>query len=573
MKKKWLIKPTSEKESIEKLSNEINVNHIVSNLLIQRGINNFENAKSYFRPSLKDLHNPFLMKNMTKAVNRLHQAVSNNEYIMIYGDYDVDGTTSVALMYLFLKSFYKNIHYYVPDRYNEGYGISQQGVDFAIKNNCTLFIALDCGIKAIDLVNYGNENNLDFIICDHHLPGNTLPEAHALLDPKQPDCTYPFKELSGCGVGFKLAQAYTLQYNLPQEKYIELLDLVAISIAADIVPIVDENRVLAAFGLKQLNAKPRIGIQAILNISNFKQKITISDIVFTIGPKINAAGRMTHALKSVELLICNNEITAKDIAQEINIDNNNRKKIDTETTNEALSMIETEEKEQGKYLSTVLYNSNWHKGVIGIVASRLISHYYRPTVLFTQTNGSYTGSARSVKGFDLYDAIQKCEHYLEQYGGHKYAAGLKVKPENIETFKKVFNNIVSELTQGKEFIPEIEIDAKIEFSTINDKFYNLIRQFAPFGPENMKPVFATHNVADTGYAKAVGENKDHLKLTVYQPSGNSQIAFPAIGFGFGNYINDIRTNNTFSIAYTIDENIWQGYRSLQLIIKDIVFDK
>lgn len=578
MEKRWSLLESRDEDIINHLSKSLNINNVLARLLADRGIETFEAAKDFFRPSLENLHDPFLMLNMDKAVERINQAIENLENILVYGDYDVDGTTSVALVYSYIKEFYPNIDFYIPDRYEEGYGISIQGIDYAYKNNETLIIALDCGIKAVDKIEYANTKNIDFIICDHHLPGDKLPDAVAVLDPKQDECPYPYKELSGCGVGFKLMQAYSQNNKINLDRLYPYLDLVAISIAADIVKITDENRILAYFGLKALNENPRPGIECILEYSNikrnnklgngkivFEKELSISDLVFTVAPRINAAGRIASGKKSVELLNCKDINKGKDIASSINEYNTERRTLDTGTTEEALKIIE-----ENTFLQTskssVVYNSNWHKGVLGIVASRVIEAHYRPTIILTLVDGMYTGSARSVKGFDIYHAIDACNHLLESFGGHKYAAGLSLKEENIKEFVSCFEKYVVENITEDSLVPEITIDSFLNLENITEKFYSVLKQFAPFGPGNMSPVFASDGVMDTGYAKVVGNN--HLKLQVCYPD-NRNISFNAIAFGHSDKMEIIRKKLPFELCYSINENVWRERSSLQLMVKDI----
>lgn len=578
MEKRWKIKEEVSKEIINDLSKSLNINKVLAKLLVQRGIEKFEDAKKFFRPSLDDLHDPFLMLNMDKAVQRLNKAIANNENILVYGDYDVDGTTSVALVYSFLSEFYSNLDYYIPDRYAEGYGISFKGIDYAHQNNKTLVIALDCGIKAVDKMEYANSKNIDFIICDHHLPGDVLPAALAVLDPKQYDCQYPFKELSGCGVGFKFMQAFSQSNNIEFSRLTPYLDLLAISIAADIVEITDENRILAYYGLKSINENPRPGIECILEYSNikrrkdkdnnnivFEKELSISDLVFTIAPRINAAGRMDSGKKSVELLNCKKIEDAKQMASGIDEHNTERRTLDADTTEEAIEIIKNSEFLQ-KSKSTVVYSDGWHKGVLGIVASRISEVYYRPTIVLTLVDGIYTGSARSVRGFDLYQAIDHCSHLLESFGGHKYAAGLSLKQENIEKFVHCFEDFVSSNITDDLLVPEISIDTYLNIEDITEKFYNVLKQFAPFGPGNMSPIFASDGMMDTGYARAVGSN--HLKLQVCYPE-NRNISFNAIAFGLADKMSIIKTKLPFEVCYSINENVWREQKSLQLMVKDI----
>ena len=536
---------------------------ITSFLLIQRGIETFEEAKDFFRPDLKDLHDPFLMKDMDKAVARIEEAILNKENILVYGDYDVDGTTSVALMSSYLLTYYSNVATYIPDRYDEGYGISYKGIDFAEDNNFSLIIALDCGIKAIDKVDYASKKGIDFIICDHHRPGTKIPNAKAILDPKRDDCNYPFKELCGCGVGFKLIQALASKKGETIEDLLLYLDLVATAIGADIVPIVDENRILAFHGLKVINQNPRPGFKAIIEQVK-KGTLTITDVVFIIAPRINAAGRMKHGNHAVTLL-CETDINlATQYANEIDTYNSDRRDTDKRITIEALDQLEELKEQEG--CTTVVYKENWHKGVIGIVASRLIETYYRPTLVFTKSGDVLAASARSVKGFDVYNALEQCSEFIEQFGGHKYAAGLTLLEANYGKFKAQFEKVVSETIDPKLLIPEISIDSQLNLTDITPKFYRIISQFAPFGPGNMTPVFMTEDMQDTGYGKQVGEDKTHLRLTATQ---NGKGKLVGIGFGLGDQTELIKNKKTFKAAYTIDENEWNGNVSLQLKLKDI----
>ncbi|MEN8122239.1 MAG: single-stranded-DNA-specific exonuclease RecJ [Bacteroidota bacterium] len=567
MESKWVFKPESETEKIEKLSKEINVNNTIANMLIQRGIETFDEAKAFFRPELDHLHDPYLMKDMDRAVERLNNALGNNEKILVYGDYDVDGTTSVALIYSFLKETHSNIEYYIPDRYAEGYGISYKGVDFASENNFDLVIALDCGIKAVEKIEYANNKNVDFIICDHHNPGENIPQAVAVLDPKRKDCPYPYKELSGCGVGFKLLQALTQKNELSIDHLWTFLDLVAVSIASDIVPVTGENRVLAYYGLKQLNSSPRLGFKSIIEITGLmKKEIGISDCVFKIGPRINAAGRIESGKSAVELLIAENKEYAWEMSRKINEINETRQNFDRNITEEALVMIsESVELQEGK--STVLYKEDWHKGVIGIVASRVIEHFYKPTVILTQSNGKATGSARSVAGFDLYKAIEACSDLLESFGGHKHAAGLTMLPENIEKFRLKFESEVARIITPDQLIPKVKIDAQLSFADITPKFYKIINQFSPFGPGNMSPVYVTEKVSDSGYTKAVGQEETHLKIDVFDGDRNRM---QGIAFNMAEeYLPSIKQKNNFDICYSVEENEYMGRTSLQLRVKEI----
>ncbi|HEY4617304.1 MAG TPA: single-stranded-DNA-specific exonuclease RecJ, partial [Flavobacterium sp.] len=521
---RWTIKPKPSEEKIKNLAQALNVEDFVATLLVQRGIETFKDAKNFFRPSLEHLHDPFLMKDMDKAVARIELAIANQENILVFGDYDVDGTTAVSLVSSYLKSYYTNIATYIPDRYAEGYGISFKGIDFADDNSITLIIALDCGIKSIDHVAYAKERNIDFIICDHHRPGEFLPEAGAVLDPKRADCSYPYDELCGCGVGFKLIQALGSNRNQAIDDFIPYLDLVATAIAADIVPMTGENRVLAYFGLQVINSDPRPGIKALIQQIK-KQTLDITDVVFIIAPRINAAGRIKHGNHAVELLTEFDFEQAQQFASEIEQYNSDRKDLDKQITKEGLLQIENnDEKER---FTTVIYQEDWHKGVIGIVASRLIETYYRPTLVFTKSGDKYAASARSVKGFDVYNALEACSQHLEQFGGHMYAAGMTLKEENYSVFKEAFEKQVQETIHPDMLIPEIEIDAEIDFADITPKLTRILKQFEPFGPQNMTPVFLTKNLKDTGYAKKLGTEDEHLKLFVKQ---NNSEGIPAIGF-------------------------------------------
>lgn len=566
MSKRWILQQVHNHDSVKQLMNDINVDEKIAYMLVLRGVTNFDEAKKFFRPALEDLHHPFLMKGMHAAVERLSKAIQQNENILVYGDYDVDGTTAVSLMYSFLTAFYPNVSYYIPDRYTEGYGISFKGIDFAFENKFSLIIALDCGIRSADKVEYARKKNIDFIICDHHLPSDVIPDAVAVLDPKQKDCNYPYKELTGCGVGYKLIQAYCLKKNIPIENTYQYLDLLAISCAADIVPITGENRVLTYYGLKQINENPRPGIKALLAQNNINKQLTVSDLVFIIGPRINAAGRIETGMNAVELLISTDFEKAQLTADLINKNNLERKEIDLQITNEALRIIEENSVLQQRK-TTVLYSEQWHKGVIGIVASRLTEKYYRPTILLTQSNGKATGSARSVKDFDVHAAIEACADLLEQYGGHKYAAGLTMPIENIEKFIERFEQVVSNTIHDDLLIPAIEIDTYVNFNEITPKFYRLIKQFAPFGPGNLSPMLATNNVfAVKETVKIVGNN--HLKATVYQKENPAQ-KLNMIAFGLGNWFEHVYSEKPFNICYHIDESEWNGNIYLQLNVKDI----
>ncbi|MBC7524504.1 MAG: single-stranded-DNA-specific exonuclease RecJ [Flavobacterium sp.] len=560
---RWTLQSKPEKDQVQKLQNEIQVPEIIATLLVQRGIKTYDQAKTFFRPTLDDLHNPYLMKDMDKAVSRIEIAIANRENIMVFGDYDVDGTTAVSLVSSYLKSFYSNIATYIPDRYDEGYGISYKGIDYADDNGISLIIALDCGIKSIDHVAYAKERNIDFIICDHHRPGNELPKAVAVLDPKRDDCTYPYNELCGCGIGFKLVQALATTRNQNISDLVLYLDLVATAIAADIVPMTGENRILAKFGLDVINSNPRPGIKAL--IQNVKKKVlTITDVVFIIAPRINAAGRVKHGNEAVALLTEYDLDHATQFASEIEQYNTDRKDLDKQMTIEALSQIESN-KEKERF-TTVVYYENWHKGVIGIVASRLIETYYRPTLVFTKSGDKLAASARSVKDFDVYNALEACSEHLEQFGGHMYAAGMTLKEENYQNFKNAFEEIVKKTIHPDLLTPEILIDASIDFAEINPKFIRLLNQFEPFGPQNMTPVFLTKNIKDTGFAKSIGQNNEHLKLFVKQ---NGSEGFGGIGFNLGSKFELISKSKSFEAVYNIDENEFNGETSIQLRLKDL----
>ncbi|KIA94837.1 recombinase RecJ [Flavobacterium sp. KMS] len=563
---RWTLKPKPSEDKIKHLAQVLNVEDFVATLLIQRGIETFDDAKNFFRPSLEHLHDPYLMKDMDKAVSRIELAIANQENILVFGDYDVDGTTAVSLVSSYLKSYYPNVATYIPDRYAEGYGVSFMGIDFADDNDFSLIIALDCGIKSIDHVAYAKERNIDFIICDHHRPGEFLPDAVAVLDPKREDCFYPYDELCGCGVGFKLIQALGTNRNQTIDDLFPYLDLVATAIAADIVPMTGENRVLAYYGLQVINSDPRPGIKALVHQVK-KKVLDITDVVFIIAPRINAAGRIKHGNHAVELLTEFNFEQAQQFASEIEKYNADRKDLDKQITKEAFQQIEKNQ-EQNRF-STVVFQEDWHKGVIGIVASRLIETYYRPTLVFTKSGDKYAASARSVKGFDVYNALDACSSHLEQFGGHMYAAGMTLKEENYPAFKEAFERQVEKTILPEMLTPEIEIDAEINFTDITPKLIRILKQFEPFGPLNMTPVFMTKNIKDTGYAKAMGAGEDHLKLFVKQSRSLGTEGISAIGFGLGKKL-DLATNQkTFQAAYCISENEWNGNVSIQLMLKDI----
>lgn len=560
---RWITKSKPSEDKIKHLAQVLKVEEFVATLLVQRGIETYEEAKQFFRPSLEDLHNPFLMKDMDKAVERIETAIKNQENILVFGDYDVDGTTAVSLVSSYLKTYYPNISTYIPDRYSEGYGISFKGIDYADDNGFSLIIALDCGIKSIDHVAYAKERNIDFIICDHHRPGAVLPKAIAVLDPKREDCNYPYDELCGCGIGFKLIQALGKNRNQTTEDLVAYLDLVATAIAADIVPMTGENRTLAYFGLQIINKDPRPGIKALVHQIK-KQTLDITDVVFIIAPRINAAGRIKHGNHAVELLTEFDFEQAQQFASEIEAYNTERKDLDKQITKEALLQIE-ENQEKDRFTS-VVFQEDWHKGVIGIVASRLIETYYRPTLVFTKSGDKYAASARSVKGFDVYNALEACSGHLEQFGGHMYAAGMTLEAENYQNFKNAFEKVVSETIHPDMLTPEIAIDAEINFTDITPKLMRILKQFEPFGPQNMTPIFLTKNVMDTGFGKPLGQDEEHLKLFVKQ---NDSEGIPAIGFGLGNKLEVASHKKQFQAVYCIDENEWNGKVSIQLRLKDI----
>ena len=565
---KWILKEPADQTKVNRLAAEVGIDKVLAELLVKRGVETFEESRAFFRPSLDNLHDPFLMKDMDKAVERLGRAMDSGEKILVYGDYDVDGTTAVALVFSFIQRFTRNVDFYIPDRYDEGYGVSYKGIDFAAENGFSLIITLDCGIKAIDKVEYAREKGIDVIICDHHLPEDSLPEAVAVLDPKREDCGYPFDDLSGCGVGFKLVQAFSRKNGIPFESLIPLLDLLVVSISSDLVTMVGENRVLSHFGLKQLNENPCKGLLAMINLSNLEPgHITIDDIVFKIGPRINAAGRMESGRLAVELLKATDTQTAMFIGEKINESNNDRKNIDREITREALEMVE-----QGRCLAhrnaTIVYNPRWNKGVVGIVASRLVEAYYKPTVVLTKSNGFITGSARSIAGFDLYEAIESCADLLENFGGHVYAAGLTLKEENLSEFARRMDDFISGKITAEMLTPVIDVDAKLDFSQITPKFFRILKQFQPFGPGNNNPIFVTENVYDSGSGRKVGAGGVHLKLDLIQES-QPYHQIPSIAFNMSEYYDYIREGNPFDVCYAIVENYYRGNSSIQLRLRDM----
>ena len=566
--RKWIVKEVGEPETVARLSTEIGIDSVLATLLVQRGIKTFDQARAFFRPSLASLHDPFLMKDMDKAVARLKKAIEGHEKILVYGDYDVDGTTAVSLVYSFLGRFTKDIDYYIPDRYDEGYGLSIKALDWAASSGFNLIITLDCGIKAIDKVRYAASRGMDVIICDHHLPEEELPAAVAVLDPKREDCHYPFDDLCGCGVGFKLVQAYAQVMDIPFAELEPLLDLLVVSIASDLVSVTGENRVLSHFGLKRLNEKPRKGLQAIIALSNLEpDHVTIDDIVFKIGPRINAAGRMESGRLAVELLTAADDHTAARIASQINDNNNERKSIDREITREALEMVQN-----GKCIActnaTIVYNPEWNKGVVGIVASRLVEAFYKPTFVLTKSNGFVTGSARSVRGFDLYDSIERCADLLENFGGHIYAAGLTLKEENLPEFARRIEAYVAEHLTVEMSTPVVDVDSRLDFSQITPKFFRILKQFQPFGPGNNAPVFLTENVYDDGNGRKVGPAAQHLKLELIQES-QPYHQIGAIGFNMAEYFDHIKAGNPIDICYSVVENYYRGNSTIQLRLKDM----
>ncbi len=565
---KWVLREPSDPEKVDRLATEVGIDKVLADLLIKRGVETFAQARSFFRPSLDNLHDPFLMKDMDVAVERLHRAVVSGESILVYGDYDVDGTTAVALLYSFVRRFTDKVDFYIPDRYDEGYGVSFKGIDYAVESGAGLIVTLDCGIKAIDKVKYAASKGIDMIICDHHLPEDSLPAAVAVLDPKREDCHYPFDDLSGCGVGFKLVQAYSARYGVPFETLVPLLDLLVVSIASDLVTMVGENRILAHFGLKQLNENPCTGLQAMINLSSLEPgHVSIDDIVFKIGPRINAAGRMETGRLAVELLTSRSLSEAMQIGEKINESNNERKNIDREITQEALDMVQT-----GNCLcngsAMIVYNPQWNKGVVGIVASRLVEAYYKPTVVLTKSNGFVSGSARSISGFDLYGAIESCADLLENFGGHVYAAGLTLKEENLPEFARRMDEYISAKIETEMMTPVIEVDSKLNFARITPKFFRILKQFQPFGPGNHNPVFLTENVYDAGTGRKVGAGGVHMKLDLIQED-QPYHQISSIAFNMAEHYDHIKEGNPFDICYSIVENYYRGNSSIQLRIKDL----
>ncbi len=563
MIKKWVYRKSADHTRINAFADQLNIPPTLAAILLQRGIDSFDKAKAFFRPSLEDLHDPFLLKNMSQAVDTIDRTMDVGGKILIYGDYDVDGTTAVSLIFDFFKSMYHNIDYYIPDRYSEGYGLSRQGLQYAVENDFKLVITLDCGIKAVDLVEEGVKRGLQFIICDHHLPGDQLPAAAAILDAKQPDCPYPYKELTGCGVAFKLITAISLHRGLPLTGVYEYLDLVAVSIAADIVPITGENRILSYFGLKKLNLKPRPGLKALLKVGGIKHKVDIPEVVFGLAPRINAAGRIDHASSAVQLLLSMDNHQADGLAENVNQHNSLRKEKDSDITREALSMLEQSLPERD-LKSTVLYKEDWHKGVIGIVASRCIEKYYRPTIILTQSQDKATGSARSVPGFDIYQAISECSDLLDAFGGHKYAAGLTLSLDKVSAFQQRFEEVVSATITEDLLTPVLEIDQQISLEQINDRYYQILQKMGPFGPENMPPLFVVK--AMTVVSKPRVLKQQHLKFRVRSKTGKT---IEGVAFGLSKFAGDLESGRPFDAAFTLEQNNYRGERTLQMMVKDI----
>lgn len=561
----WDFAPQPEQAAVTELSASININPTLASILVQRGITTFDQAKAYFRPSLDDLHDPFLMKNMEKAVNRLSTAIHEKESLLIFGDYDVDGSTSVAVAYGFLQDFTDRLTYYIPDRYKEGYGVSWEAIEFAKKKGIKLIITIDCGVKAVEKIEKAASYGIDVIVCDHHRPGKQLPPAFAILDPKQEDCSYPYDELCGCGVAFKLLQGFCQQNGVEESKLFEFLDLVAVATSSDIVPITGENRALVHYGIEKLNKNPRPGLKALIDVAGYKNTLTVTNIVFGIGPRINAAGRIDHAHGAVQLLLSENIEEAHTFADKINDKNNLRRDFDASITEEALTMIAGSAKLQ-EAKSTVLYKEDWHKGVIGIVASRCIEHFYRPTIILTKSNDKVAGSARSVEGFDVYNALSQCTEELEQFGGHMYAAGLTLEEKNVSAFQAKFEEVVSTSITEDQLVPKIKIDSVIPLSDITTRFYAILHQMGPFGPKNMQPVFVVENVVDAGGTRIVKEK--HLKVSVKQEG----VELGGIAFGLAAHCERIKTGEPFHLCFTIEENHFNGITSLQLMVKDIKFN-
>ncbi len=568
IEKKWIVKEQGNPAAVRALSAELGIDQVLANLLVQRNITTAERAREFFKPDLSKLHDPFLMKEMDKAVERLEKAISNEEKVLIYGDYDVDGTTAVALMYTFIRNFNPNVEYYIPDRYDEGYGISYKGIDWGHENGYTLIIALDCGIKAVEKVAYAKGLGMDMIICDHHLPDEELPPAVAILDPKRHDCSYPFDDLSGCGVGFKLIQAYAMRKSIPFAWVESFLDLVAVSIAADLVSMTGENRILAYYGLERLNQSPRKGLQSIIRLSGLENhKISVDDIVFKIGPRINAAGRMESGRTAVHLLVSRSDEEAQNIGKIIDLHNKERKSVDKQITKAAIESVMNDSSFRDRK-STVVFDPKWNKGVVAIVASRLVEAFYRPTIVLTESNGLITGSARSIAGFDLYEAIKECSEYLENYGGHMYAAGLTLKKENLKPFEEKFEQVVAEKITEDILTPVVQIDTFLDFKQITPKFFRILKQFQPFGPGNQSPVFITENVYDNGNGRLVGSGNGHMKLELIQEDEPYRY-ISAIAFNRAEHFEHLHAGNPVDICYSIAENYYRGIANIQLRVKDI----
>lgn len=569
MTNKWNFqKPTEEENRISKeLADKLAISPVICQLLVKRGITTEEEANKFFKPSLNDLHDPFLMPDMDKAVKRLNKALGEREKILVYGDYDVDGTTAVSLVYKFLRPYTSLLDYYIPDRYDEGYGISYKGIDYAANNDVKLIISLDCGIKAIEKIEYAKQKGIDFIICDHHMPDDTLPDAVAVLDAKRVDSIYPYEHLSGCGVGFKFMQAFAKSNNFPFADLEKLLDLCAVSIASDIVPITGENRIMAYYGLKQINSNPSLGLKGIIDVCGLTGKeITMSDIVFKIGPRINASGRMMNGKEAVDLLLAKDSESAREKSENINQYNDERRELDKKITDEANAIID-DFQDMADRKAIVVFNPAWHKGVIGIVASRLTEKYYRPAVVLTKSSELITGSARSVAGFDIYKAIESCRDLLENFGGHTYAAGLSLKEENLEAFTNRFLQLAADEIVPEQMVPQLDVDAILDFKDINAKFMHDLKKMSPFGPDNQKPVFCSRRVKDYGTSKLVGKDLEHIKLELIDANSNSPIH--GIAFGMHKHSKHIKGMKPFNICYTVEENTYNGNTSLQLMIKDI----
>lgn len=561
----WKAKEEPNLEKVEHLKAALNAPDIIARMLVQRGIDSEDKVHRFFNPRIENMHDPFLMKDMDKAVERITQAQDKEEGVLIFGDYDVDGTTSVALSYAFFKDKFKEIDFYIPDRYKEGYGISKQGIDYAHAQGLSLIIALDCGIRSVDKVDYAKSLGIDFIICDHHLPGNELPKAVAVLDPKRSDCAYPFKELAGCGIGLKLAQAYAQVNDLDQREYLQYLDLATLSIASDIVPIEDENRIIAHFGLKIINQQPRLGLKRLIEIAVKKDKLTIGDLVFYIGPRINAAGRMSDAKSAVKMLLAEDDETANTYVHELQSQNEHRKSVDKQIT-EDLKSIVAQNPSLLERKTHVFYQEDWHKGVVGIAASRAIEMYYRPTIILTQSSpGVLTGSARSVRGFDVHAALEKCSEHLIQFGGHMYAAGMTLKAENLAAFREAFEHVGEEMLTLELLTPKVYYDAPIDINTIDDRLYAILQKMAPFGPANMTPVFCAKGLKDDGTGKVIGKTAEHLKLNIRRASDS----IPGLAFGMADLFSTIKKADSFEACFQINENVFRGNRTLQLILKDI----